>query len=1137
MSVSRGAAGWAESSWRRSRLWVCAVVLFGGCLIVNIGTAQAAGPPSFGHQQALTTTDTATVEALIDPNGSATTCQVQYVSEADFQASGWNGAIAQPCAEGLGAGESERAAFVEIASLTIDTGYHYRFIAENQTGSVTGPEATFSTYGVESFAFEAIDQQGNPFVQAGGHPYEQVTRIILKANEGVTRGNGGGLRFGELANLKDIKVQLPPGLIGNPAAAPKCPYYATETFKCTSEEQIGTMELLLDNIEPSGEYEKFGPKPLFNVVPPTGVAARLSARFNNFANAIITAHVRTGTDYGIDADSLNITSLAAIKGIIVRLWGVPADPSHTPERACLLPGESYGEGCASPAPEKSFVSMPTACAGPTSATVSVDSYQQPGAFTPLVTDQMPAVTGCAAVGFAPSIEVRPTTDAADSPTGLNLDLHVPQNEDPAGVSSADLKNAVVRFPQGVTVDPSSADGLQACSEAQVGFTGFTELNATGEPGVQTAQFTPGAAECPDASKLGTVQIDTPLLEHPVTGAMYLAKQTENPFGSLLALYLAVDDPISGVILKLPGMVRTNPQTGQLTAIFDQNPQLPFEDLKVDLFSGSRAALSTPSTCGAYATSTTLTPWTSPQAPDASPSSAPFQIGEAPGGGACASDESQAPNSPGFEAGTASPVAGTYSPFVLKLSREDGSQRFASLNVTLPPGLLGKIAGVEECPQADIEAAARRTHEGEGALEQAHPSCPAGSEVGLVHVGAGTGAPFYVTGHAYFAGPYAGAPFSFVIVTPALAGPFDLGTVVVRAALLIDPTTSQVTVKSDPLPSMLDGIPLDVRSIAVDMDRPEFTLNPTSCEVTSVTGQARSTVGQSASVSDRFQAGGCTGLPFKPGFSVSTSAKSSRADGTSVMFRISYPAGALGKEAWLKSAKFEFPKQLPARLSTIQKSCPAATFDANPASCSAASRIGTSRVRTELLPVPLEGPVYFVSNGNAKFPEAVIVLQGDDVTVELHSETFINEKTGVTSATLASIPGVPFEEAVVTLPAGPYSEFTAVGSLCTPTTTKSVKKKVTVDVKGRKKRVTRTVKQSVATPLLMPTGFTGQNGATIKQDTPVTVTECAKSKPKTVKKSGKKRGKGAGKGGKGGKSDKAGKGGKDGKGGKRGKGGK
>jgi hypothetical protein len=280
---------------------------------------------------------------------------------------------------------------------------------------------------------------------------------------------------------------------------------------------------------------------------------------------------------------------------------------------------------------------------------------------------------------------------------------------------------------------------------------------------------------------------------------------------------------------------------------------------------------------------------------------------------------------------------------------------------------------------------------------------------------------------------------------------------------------------------------------VDIGRPGFMLNPTSCQAGMITGQEQSTLGQVASLSERFQTGGCTNLPFRPSLAVSTSGKVSHLDGTSVQFKLSYPPGALGKEAWLHAAKFEFPKQLSARLSTIQKSCPAATFDANPAGCPATALIGTATVKTQLLPVSLSGPVYFVSNGGQKFPEAVFVLQGDGVTVDLHSETFINEKTGITSATLPAIPGVPFEEATVTLPAGPYSEFTGIGNLCKPTQTITVKKKVTVKRDGRASKVTKKVKETVAAPLVMPTGFVGQNGASISQNTPITVTGCPKAK--------------------------------------------
>jgi len=1009
------------------------------------------------------------------------------VSEAAFQASGWAGASEQPCFEGLGAGEAERAALAEIGGLSISTTYRYRFVASNQAGSATGPEGTFVTFGVEFFSLSATDPEGSPFTQASGHPYELTTRIVLDAN--LSEGEEA---YGEHATLKDVDVQVPPGLIGNPSVTPKCTQDASEARRCKPEDQVGTIALETSGRE-NGKYGQIEPEPLFNVVPPAGIAAQFGARINDVANATIDVHLRYGSDYGIDADSLNITSLAGLHAIIVRFWGVPEDPAHTPERACPSEDEGggYGQGCVSEAPERPFLSMQSSCSSSTEASVSLDAFQQPGVFTPLVGDVMPAVTGCGKVGFAPSFEARPTSAAADSPTGLDMDLRVPQDESPEGLASADLRNASIVFPPGLVVDPSSADGLAACSEAQVGFTGFAELSKAGEPGVQTPQFTPGPAECPAASKLGTVQVDTSLLEHPVPGSLYLARQGENPFGSLLAVYLTLYDPISGVVVKVPGLLQADPQTGQLTATFDQNPQVPFEDLKVSLFEGSRAALTTPATCGSYTTSTSLVPWSAPEAPSASPSSS-FALNEGAGGSGCVESEAQASNAPGFEAGMASPVAGSYSPFVLKLSREDGSQRFGALGVTLPPGLIGKVAGVEECPQADIEAAQRRDREGEGALELADPSCPAGSELGSVHVGVGSGAPMFVAGKAYFAGPYEGAPFSLMIVTPAVAGPFDLGTVVVRAALFIDPLTAQVSVKSDPFPSIVDGIPLDIRTVEVDVSRPGFMLNPTSCEATAVTGQETSTASQTAGLSDRFQAGGCTNLPFRPSLAVSASGKVSHLDGTSVQFKLSYPPGALGKEAWLRAAKFEFPKQLSARFATIQKSCPAATFAANPAGCPTEALIGTATVKTQLLPVALAGPVYFVSNGSAKFPEAVFVLQGDGVTVDLHSETFIDEKTGVTSATLAAIPGVPFEEATVTLPAGPYSEFTGIGNLCKPTKTVTVKKKVTVRSKGHTRRVTRTVKETVPAPLVMPTGFIGQNGASISQDTPVTITECPKA---------------------------------------------
>ena len=590
------------------------------------------------------------------------------------------------------------------------------------------------------------------------------------------------------------------------------------------------------------------------------------------------------------------------------------------------------------------------------------------------------------------------------------------------------------------------------------------MNPAAQPGVQTAQFTPGPAQCPAASKLGTVQIDTPLLGHPIEGGLYLATPHANPFGSLLAVYLAAYDPISGVVVKLPGQVSLGEHSGRVTATFDQNPQLPFSRLEVDLFKDQlRAPFTTPETCGSYVTTTLLEPWShggqpgEAGTPDATPFSEPFKVTELPGGGACPGTEAQAPNAPGLFAGAVSPIAGAFSPFVLRLSREDGSQRFGALNVTLPAGLVGKVAGVQQCPQADIEAAQRLTAQGDGAVEQAHPSCPSGSLLGVVHVGAGSGAALYVNGQVYFAGPYEGAPFSLVIITPAVAGPFDLGTVVVRAALFINPETAQVTVSSDPFPSILDGIPLDIKSVDVEMTRPGFTLNPTNCNAMSVTGQEISTAGQAAALSDRFQVGGCDTMAFHPRFTASTSAHTSRKDGASLRVRLAYPAGSLGREANLAYAKVQLPKALPSELKTLKLACLARVFDANPAACPAESVVGHATVHTPLLPVALEGPAYFVSNGSEGFPNLDLVLQGDGVRVDLVGDTFIGK--GVTTATFGATPDVPFESFELTLPRQPYSALGANGNLCQQ-------------------------------QLSMPTRIVAQNGVAIEEKTPIEVQGCA-----------------------------------------------
>jgi hypothetical protein len=953
--------------------------------------------------------------------------------------------------------------------------------------TVTDPFAISSAappFGFARWSGWFSNANGTPDTLAGSVPYSATFSFdlndVLEEKQGEFDAVGGEQR--------NIVVELPPGFVGNPTSLAQCKREQLERRACPQDSQVGFVRT-----ETSSRLDLT--LEVFNMVPPPGVAAEFAFPYEQI-NVFVDAGVRSGADYGVRTRTTNAPE-RQITAATLTLWGVPGDPSHNVwrrgnEGGCTQADMEPGGQCnLGPHPDlKPFLRLPTSCAEPQAFAIWENAWLDPettaeASFSTAGANGLPAgFAECGRLPFEPSISSEPSVGAADSPSGLDFDLHVPQPEGVTPVEEndattgaqpvlheSDLKDAMVTFPAGLNVNPSEADGLQVCSEAEVGFMGFTELDPTDEPGVKTPQFTPDPAECPDASKLGTVEVDTPLIGHPLLGSIYLAAQSENPFGSLLAVYITVDDPISGVVVKLPGHVEIGEEgvsnglaPGQLRTVVDQDPQVPFEDFKIDLFEGSRSAFTTPATCGTYTTTSLLTPWSGTTA--ATPSSS-FDVTGAPGGGACPTEASQEPNDPAFSAGTVSPVAGAYSPFVLHLGREDGSQKLRALNVTLPDGLIGKIAGVERCPQADIEAAERRNVLGQGSLEQQSPSCPVGSEVGLAHVGAGSGAPFYVTGRAYLAGPYEGAPFSLVVITPAVAGPFDLGTVVVRSALFIDASTAQVTVKSDPFPSILDGIPLDIRSIEVEVTRPQFTLNPTSCARMAVTGSAIAESSQ-ATISSPFQVGGGDNLPFKPDFTVSTNGRTSKASGASLGVRVTAKPG----EANIAKVDVQLPTQLPARLTTLQKACTEAQFDTNPAGCPAASDVATAVVHTSILNAPLSGPAYFVSHGGAAFPDLEVVLQGEGVTIVLIGHT--NIKDGVTYSKFESIPDAPFSSFELNASQGAYSILTtnlparAKYSLC-----------------GQN--------------LYMPTTLIGQNGATLRQTTKVSVQGCGAVKSAKAKK--------------------------------------
>jgi hypothetical protein len=902
----------------------------------------------------------ATLTARINPHGYETTCAAEYVSDAKFQESGYSDATALPCEpEKLPPGFGGERVSATASDLQPAARYHFRFLAENEVGQGIGSDTTFMTFAVESFAAAPQD------LQAGGHPYELDDHFRLS----TAPENPWGNAFPSFAivNSKDIVTTLPPGMIGNPQATPRCTANELAHATCSGAAQVGVLRVEANRRQPP-MVPPYHEIPLYNLVPPNGVAAQLGAPLPLPINAAahIDASLDASSGYGVEASASNTTAAEGLISVTATIWGVPHDPSHDAERFCPRPnGEevtaSRGGECPSDAELESdlepFLRNPTSCSRSLQTTMKVDAWQAPGAFVD-ASSPFPQMEGCDEVPFDPEIALAPTTGSADSPTGLHVDLHLPQPESPIAPGEADLRKAVVTLPEGLDVNPASADGLAGCSPAQI------ELHGD-EP-----------ARCPDASKLGTVEVETPLLEHPVRGGVYVAAPHDNPFDSLFAIYIAVDDPRTGVVVKLAGRVEADRATGQLTTTFDESPQLPFEDFRLDFFDGPRAALKTAATCGAFTTVTDLTPWTAPEGADATPSSS-FEIRSGPNRSPCVDSAEQEPHNPDFSAGTLTPQAGAYSPFVLRLARPPASQEIEGLSANLPRGLTGKLAGIPYCSEREIEAAATRA----GRDELADPNCPAASEVGTVTVGAGAGpTPLYVRGHAYLAGPYRGAPLSLAIVTPAVAGPFDLGTVVVKTALYVDSETAQIHAVSGPIPTVLEGIPLDVRSIAVEMDRPEFSLNPTNCEPTQVAATALSSFGQAAALSNRFQVGGCDALPFAPKLALRLKGPTKRTGHPALKAVLTARPG----EANIAAAQVALPSSEFIDQGHLNDVCTNVQFKEGGGDgerCPAASVYGFAKAETPLLDQPLEGPVYLRASTH-ELPDLVAVLSGQiDVVLD------------------------------------------------------------------------------------------------------------------------------------------------------------
>ena len=897
-------------------------------------------------------------------------------------------------------------------------------------------------------------------------------------------------------DLRSTIVNLPAGFVGSDTAVPACSYAQLEGSSsgagCPAETQVGTISVDVDlRRVPVHVID-----PVYNMRSVTGVAATLGFNLIGQITQVLTVSVRPG-DLGLTVTSPSIEDFGEPKDVSVTIWGVPASPAHNEQRglataeykrgelSVLNPGEQKVQ-----IPIRAYLSNPTSCTGtPLEATMSADSWEEPESYSE-ASAEIPAITGCERNPFYPSFEALPTTTSAESPSGLNTALVVPQTyEDPESLASSELENTRVTLPEGMTINPSAGSGLGSCSPAQYA--------------AETAFSLPGEG-CPPESKIGSIEIETPLLNEKLTGAVYVATPYDNPFseeghpnGSLLALYVVAKDRERGVIVKVAGKMEPNLETGQIVAWFDNTPQEPFSRFVLKFRPGATAPLVSPPACGSYSAQAELTPWSAPTEPRLVRST-PFVITQGVREGPCPSG-GVPPFGPQVVAGTENNVAGPYSPFYLRITRQDGEQEITGFSTTLPPGLTGNLTGIPFCGEAAIEAARKQT----GAEAEEHPACPAASEIGHTIVSAGVGTVLAQTpGKIYLAGAYHGDPLSLVSITSAKVGPFDLGTVVIRFGLKLNPTTAQVEVDaatSEPIPHIIKGIVVHVREIHVYMSRANFTLNPTSCEplriADTITGGGANPANPAdwapVTVTSPFQAADCANLAFTPTFTVSTSGKTSKSGGASLSVKLSFPSGSVGKQANIREVKVDLPKQLPSRLTTLQKACTEKAFEANPASCPGESIVGHAIAHTPILPVPLEGPAYFVSHGGAKFPELIIVLQGYGLTIDLHGETFIS-KAGITSSTFHQVPDEPVNTFELTLPQGKYSALAANGNLCALTKTVTVKKKVTIRVKGHKKTVTRKVKKTEPAALTMPTLFVGQNGDTIHQSTPVTVTGCPKA---------------------------------------------
>ncbi len=913
-----------------------------------------------------------------------------------------------------------------------------------------------SAFGIGAFGMAAHGEDGRLDTQAADHPFGLTTTVDF--NSDVEFPAGGPPVPASVPPARDVAVYLPLGLVGDPRAAAQCTNAqliasgGAET-ECPPASRIGSL-LILFNTEVSGSVQPplsgGAVSALYNMKPEKGYPAELGFKAVSKPVTMYANVVHTSGGYALRVAAPGIPTTIGFNGVSLTLFGDPR----------ALDGEAN-------APAEFFTNPGNCSAGPLMASVEADSWANPGQWARAESTAYPDINGCNLLQFEPTIAMHPEVTQSEEPSGYEIRIKLPQSPNQFPVlATPELKNVTMTLPEGMTISPGDGDGLTGCEAT--GAHGIDMPSGEHAPNVAGEGEEIGAdgmshlaaGHCPPSSQIGTAEIATPVLESPLEGRVYVAQppcggmgqpactNADAVDGNLFGIYLEVEG--AGVVVKLKGSVSADPNTGRLTARFLENPQLPVSEVVLHLKGGGRAPLANPRQCGEAVTSADLTPWSSPVTPDANVS-AGFPVDWNGNGAPC---PATLPFAPALEAGSTSPRAGHFGAFTLTVTRGDHQQDLSRVQVKLPEGVLAMLAKVPLCAEAQAAAG----------------SCPEASRIGTTSAAAGSGPqPLWVQGRVYLTGPYEGAPFGLSIVVPAVAGPFNLGNVVVRSRIDADPNTAQVTITSDPLPQFKDGVPLRIEKLNVAVDREGFTFNPTNCQSKQVEAALESEQGAVEKVNAPFAVEGCKSLPFKPSFRASTAAHTSKALGASLDVKVGSGAG----QANIGKVLVSLPKQLPARLTTLQQACTAATFAQNPALCPAGSDVGTAKAVTPVLSVPLVGPAYLVSHGGAAFPDLVVILQAQGVRLDLTGNT--NIRNGITTSSFATLPDAPVSSFELKLPMGYHSVLTATlaaktkGSLCA----------------GR----------SSLGQLVMPTTITAQNGAQVKQSTKIAVTGCPRVKRK------------------------------------------